>query len=284
MNKSNIKIKCSDGFELAGTLYEPDRLLGAVMIAPATGIKKRFYHSFAGHLANQGYGVICYENRGIGESKNGGINKIDASLINWGRLDMPAVLNKLKHCFPNQSYHLIGHSAGGQLVGLMENTLELKSMFTFASSSGSLRNMSYPFKLFAVFYLNIFIPISNLFFGQTNSHWVGLGEPLPKMVAKQWRRWCNGTGYVATDFGKKIKNHLYDDLKIPSLWLCATDDGIANLANVKDMTQVFSQSEIKIKSINPENTKSKQIGHMGFFSSKNSELWRFALEWLDENK
>ena len=100
MNKSNIKIKCSDGFELAGTLYEPDRLLGAVMMAPATGIKKRFYHSFAQYLVNHGYGVICYDNRGIGDSINENINNIGASLVNWGRLDMSAVLNIIKKLFP----------------------------------------------------------------------------------------------------------------------------------------------------------------------------------------
>ncbi len=209
MIKKNILIKCADNFELSATLYQPDTINAAVIMAPATGIKKGFYHSFATHLVNNGYGVICYENRGIGKSKKGNINQIDASLISWGRLDMSAVLEKLKMCFPNQSYHVIGHSAGGQLIGLMDNCLELKSLFNFASSSGSLRNMPYPFKIFALFFMNVFIPLSNFFFGKTNSHWVSMGEPLPKLVAQQWRKWCNGKGYVATDFDKNIKSHLY---------------------------------------------------------------------------
>ena len=162
----------------------------------------------------------------------------------------------------------------------MDNALELKSMFTFASSSGSLNNMPYPFKLFAGFYLNVFVPLSNFLFGKTNSHWVGMEEPLPKLVAKQWRKWCNGKGYVAMDFGNDIFNHFYDDLVLPSLWLHATDDGIANLVNVKDMTRVFSQSSVKIETIDPQIKGIKHIGHMGFFSSKNNELWKYTLEWL----
>ncbi|MFK8012318.1 MAG: hypothetical protein AB8B80_09775, partial [Marinicellaceae bacterium] len=122
-----------------------------------------------------------------------------------------------------------------------------------------------------------------LFFAKTNSQWIGMGEPLPKLVAKQWRRWCNGKGYVATDFGKDINHHFYDDLTLNALWLHATDDGIANLANVKDMARVYSKSNINIKSIDATTTKSKQIGHMGFFRSKNSELWNYALEWLNES-
>lgn len=279
----DIYIKCEDNFQLSATLYTPNVIKGAILIAPATGIKKRFYKSFATHLTNNNFGVICFENRGIGDSKKGSINSINASLINWGKLDMFAVLEKLKDIFPNQTYHLIGHSAGGQLVGLMDNSLELKSMFNFASSSGSLHNMAYPFKLSAAFYLNVFIPISNFFFGKTNSQWVGMGEPLPKKVGKQWKKWCNGKGYVATDFGKEIKDHYYDKLEIPSLWLHAIDDGIANYKNVEEMTHVYSNSDVEIITLDPKELGEKSIGHMSFFSSKNKELWKYAINWLNKN-
>ena len=284
MNKQDIKIPCADGFELIGTLYEPTVSKAAIMIAPATGIKRQFYNSFATHLAENGYGVICFDNRGIGGSTDGSINDVDASLINWGRLDMPAVLKKLQATFPNQSHHLIGHSAGGQLLGLMDNSPEINSMFNFACSSGSLRNMPYPFKFTAAFYLNVFLPVSNLLFGKTNSQWMGMGEPIPKRVAVEWNRWCNGAGYVATDFGKEIKEHHYHKLELPSMWLYATDDGIANLANVNDMTRVYTKSKIEILALDPKELGLKQLGHMGFFSSKNKKVWKHAIEWLQSHE
>ena len=43
-----------------------------------------------------------------------------------------------------------------------------------------------------------------------------MGDPLPKKVAQQWRKWCNGTGYVAMEFGDEVEEHLYDDLDFPS--------------------------------------------------------------------
>lgn len=281
MNKRNIRIPCSDGFDLAATIYIPETIKGAVMIGPATGIKRIFYNSFASHLTAHGYGVLCFDNRGVGESKNGNINKINASLINWGRLDMTAVLKTLKTNFPNQKYHLIGHSAGGQLIGLMENGLELTSMFNFASSSGCLKNMQMPFKLSAHFFMNVYIPINNLLFGKTNSQWVGMGEPLPKKVAQQWQKWCNTGGYVETDFGKEIKQHNYYDLTLPSMWVYATDDGIANRSNVEDMTRVFPKSSVEITKLNPKELGLKSIGHMAFFSSKNKNLWELAINWLN---
>lgn len=278
-----IIIICEDRISLTGTLYRPKYLKGAIMIAPATGIKRRFYHSFANFLAQNGYGVITFDNRGIGDSRKGSINGVHASLVNWGKLDMTAVLENLKQQFQNTSYHLIGHSAGGQLVGLMKNSNELRSMFNYGSSSGSLKNIKYPFKLTSLFFINFFIPISNFIFGQTNSHWLKMGEPLPRLVASQWRKWCNGKGYVENDFGKSILNHNYNKLTLPSLWTHAIDDDIANIENVKDMVRVYPQSNSKIITLNPEEFGYNEIGHMMFFSSKKKELWKLSLEWLNEN-
>lgn len=284
IEQQDIKIECRDGFELAATLYQPEVVKAAVMIAPATGIKRRFYHAFAKYLAENGYGVICFDNRGIGDSKKGDINSVDASLIHWGTLDMSAVFRELKSRFSNQNYHLIGHSAGGQLVGLMDDGCEIKSMFNFASSSGSLHNMQYPFKLNAWFFLNIFIPFNHLFFGKTHSEWVGMGETLPRKVARQWQKWCNATGYVAADFGKDIQEHHYHQLCFPSLWLYATDDGIANDKNVQDMTRIYSCSQVSTMALNPKKLGKDAIGHMGFFRSKNQDLWFHAIEWLNQNQ
>lgn len=283
MQKEDIKISCSDGITLSATLYKPDAPKAAIMFAPATGIKRGFYNSLATYLAEQGYGSICFDNRGIGASKGKNLNKVNASLVNWGRLDMTAVLETLKSYFPNQKYHLIGHSAGGQLIGLMDNAMELTSVFNFASSSGSLRNMSYPFKLQASFFLNVFIPMSNLFLGKTNSQWMGMGEPLPKTVAKEWSKWCNGAGYIKVDLDKTIQNHCYNDLDLPSKWLHATDDGIANYENVQDMVRVFTKMKPEIVTLDPAKYNFKEIGHMMFFSSKKKELWHFALDWLEQH-
>lgn len=278
-----IEIICSDGFKLAGTIYQAKRPKAAVMIGPATGIKRGFYHKFASFLAENNFSVLTYDNRGIGGSQRNNINKIDASLITWGRLDMTAALEELKSRFPGLNYHLVGHSAGGQLLGLMDNALELTSLFNFAASSGSVKNMSYPFKLNALFFLNIFIPFSNFFFKKTNSNWIGMGEPLPYKVAAQWRKWCNNRGYVKTALGKEVKEHFYNDLSLPSLWLHATDDGIANYDNVIDMLAVFPKINAEVITLNPRENGMKEIGHMKFFSSKNDKLWSYALDWLNKN-
>ena len=276
-----IQITCEDGVRLSGTLYRPTAPRAAVVVAPATGIKQRYYGAFARHLAGCGYGVLCYDNRGIAGSLDGSIRESDASLVCWGRLDQTAALETLKKLFPSCRYHLVGHSAGGQLAGLMKNGSELTSMFNVACSSGNLRRMTFPFRLNALFFMNVVIPVSNFVFGHTKSHWFGMGEPLPRRVGEQWSRWCNGTGYVRVDFGKAIEEHHYDSLEIPSCWLTATDDPIATEANVREMIGVYSRIEAETIFVDPGETGLEDIGHMGFFRSGRSALWKHATDWLD---
>ncbi|NRA83490.1 MAG: alpha/beta hydrolase [Gammaproteobacteria bacterium] len=274
-------IICSDGYTLAATLFKPNNdIKAAILLGPATGIKRQFYASFASFLAQQGYGVLTFDNRGIGESLIGNVSDSQASLQCWGEIDMPGALDTLKEFFPATSYHLVGHSAGGQLIGLMPNADQFSSMCNIASSSGQLSNMAMPYWLKAQFFMNVFIPLSNMVFGHTKSQLLGMGQPLPKAVASQWRKWCNGQGYVKTAFGGSITTHYYDQLTLPSLWLNAIDDDIANNKNVVDMLNVFDQLPATVKTLIPQDHGLTEIGHMKFFSRKSQALWHQVTDWL----
>ena len=107
-----------------------------------------------------------------------------------------------------------------------------------------------------------------------------MGEPLPKQVAKQWQQWCNGQGYVETAFKRDIHTHFYDDITLPSKWLLATDDDIANLKNVEDMVRVFPNASAQIEILHPDDFKVKEIGHMKFFSRKCQHIWPQASHYL----
>jgi predicted alpha/beta hydrolase len=282
-NTTEKTIICADGYSLAATIFTPNtELKGAIFIGPATGIKRQFYANFASFLAENGYGVITFDNRGISQSLDGHVKHNKASLQCWGEQDMPAILTALQSIFPNTKYHLIGHSAGGQLVGLMHNAKEISSIFNFASSSGQLSNMTFGHQIKAHFFMNFFIPVSNLLFGHTKSQWVGMGEPLPKKVAQQWRHWCNGNGYVKMAFGQTIHTHLYDELDTPSLWVNATDDEIAIDDNVQDMLSVFTKMSAETLTLHPNRNDLKEIGHMKFFSRKCQPLWSHAIDWVDK--
>lgn len=280
---TEVEIICVDQYAIAATIYTPQEALkGAILIGPATGIQRQFYASFAAFLAEKGYGVITFDNRGIGGSLIGNVSESDASLQCWGEKDMPAVLEQLKTTFPNTKYHLIGHSAGGQLVGLMHNAKDFTSIFNFASSYGQLKNMNRTYAIKAHFFMNFFIPLSNTLFGHTKSQWLGMGEPLPKVVAQQWREWCNSEGYVKASFGKTVHTHLYDDLSTPSMWVNAADDEIAIDENVEDMLSVFTKINAETLTLSAGDYALDEIGHMKFFSRKSQVLWIHTLNWLEK--
>ena len=270
---------------LAATVYRPkNEMKAAVMIAPATGIKRQFYHNFATYLAESGFGVLTFDNEGIGESLSSALAKCDASLISWGRHDMPAVLDALQDEFSDVTYHLIGHSAGGQLIGLMPNYKAIASVFNVACSSGQIKNMAMPYKLKAMGFMDAFIPLTNLTFGYTPADKIGMGEPLPRGVARQWREWCNGAGYIKTAFGNSIHTHFYDELDMPALWLGFSDDEIANSKNMDDMIRVFTKMPVEKRFFEPKEFGLNSIGHMRYFSSrthaKAPQLWQMAVDWL----
>ncbi len=270
---------------LAATVYRPKTpVKKAVMIAPATGIKRQFYHNFATYLAEHGFGVLTFDNEGIGESLSTDLAKCDASLISWGRHDMPAVLDALQDEFTDATYHLIGHSAGGQLIGLMPNSQSIASVFNVACSSGRIKNMDMPYKLKAIGFMEAFIPLTNLTLGYTPSDKIGMGEPLPRGVARQWREWCNGAGYIKTAFGKSIHTHFYDEIDMPALWLGFSDDEIANSKNMDDMIRVFTKMPVEKRFLDPKDFGVSSIGHMRYFSSRTNakapKLWQMAVDWL----
>lgn len=274
---------------LAATVYRPkDEVKTAVMIAPATGIKRQFYHNFATYLAEQGFGVLSFDNEGIGDSLSSNLAKCDASLISWGRHDMPAVLDALQDEFAAATYHLIGHSAGGQLIGLMPNYKALASVFNVACSSGRIKNMAMPYKLKAMGFMDAFIPLTNLALGYTPSDKIGMGEPLPRGVARQWREWCNGAGYIKTALGNTVHTHFYDDITAPSLWLGFSDDDIANSKNMDDMIRVFTQMPVEKCFFDPKDFGLNSIGHMRYFSRKTNakapQLWQMAVDWLNKQQ
>ena len=273
---------------LATSVYRPTgEIKKAVMIAPATGIKRQFYHHFATFLAEQGFGVITFDNEGIGESLSTTLAKCDASLISWGRHDMPAVLDALQYEFSGVTYHLIGHSAGGQLIGLMANYKALSSVFNVACSSGCIANMDMPYKAKAMSFMDVLIPLSNLTLGYTPADKIGMGEPLPRNVAHQWRQWCNGSGYIKTALGKTIHTHFYNEIAVPSLWLGFSDDEIANNKNIDDMIRVFPKMLVEKHYFDPKDFGVERIGHMRYFSRKTyaqaPQLWQMAIDWLASN-
>ena len=279
-------ITCDDGYRLTGHFFRPatDVPRGAVLIAPATGFRHQVYFSFATWLSEQGFAVLAFSNRGIGDSRNGiPLAEISSDLVDWGTLDLPAALEKLVALAPGLPVSLVGHSAGAQLIGLMPNFAQIDRYVLIAASSGHFDNLKLKTKLAAKLLFHGWQPLSVAVKGYWPTKIIGFGEDLPAGVARQWRQWCRSPGYVENSFGEEIRQHHYADIKAPVLSLTATDDHIAVPANVEDFLRLLPNAQIKKHFLEPGSFGLKEIGHSDLLRSRCKTCWPHILEGLESN-
>ena len=91
----SFKEPAADGFILGGftwrhTNQDPTRPV--VIINAATSVRCRHYSRFADYLFANGFDVITYDYRGIGESRPASLKGLEASWSDWGALDFEAML------------------------------------------------------------------------------------------------------------------------------------------------------------------------------------------------
>jgi len=276
-----VVLLAADGERLAARHFAHDRPRAAVLLCSATGVRQRFYRPFATWLTEQGYAVLTFDYRGIGESLGGlHVRAIKADKQDWGQQDMPAALDWLAAAYPGIHLHLIGHSAGGQLIGLMPGHARLRSVVQVSASSGYVGNIKWPTRVAARVLLSAFIPLTVAALGYAPAKRIGWGEDLPAGVATQWARWCSSPGYVANGFGREIERHFYDEFSLPILSLSAADDPIATPANVDDLLRLFPKATIQKQVLQASHFGVPHIGHIDFFRTQMMPVWESVLPGL----
>lgn len=273
-----VKIICKDQYILSGHFY-PAKIAKTsqypVLIAPATGIVKYFYHAFAEWLSAEGYDVLSFDFRGIGESLDGSLKHSKASIVAWGQLDLPASLDFLLEKSKADRAYIIGHSAGGQLLGIMPNHQRVAKMIAVSGSTGYVKGLSGRTKLLAPLMFKGIFPIARYTLGYAPTQCIGMGENLPKDVAQQWAIFCSRPGYIVNALGKFISENenLHHDVNTSITVLYATDDEIATEANVKDLIRLYPHASTKMIALHPSSYRYKKIGHMLMFKKSHQKLW-----------
>lgn len=279
-----VQVPTRDGLSLAASHFAHPEARAAVLICGATGVRQRFYAAFASWLVEQGYAVLCFDYRGVGDSLQGAHPRsLKVRKQDWGELDMPAALDWLAQRYPGRPLLLLGHSAGGQLIGLMPNHGLLSGIVQVASSSGYVGNIRWPTRWAAQLLLSLYIPATGCLLGYTPAKRIGWGEDLPAGVARQWARWCLSPGYVLNGFEREIRHHYYDEVRAPICSIAASDDPIATADNVEDLLRLYTQAPLRRLRLEPARYGLRRIGHIDLFRPALARLWPEVLAALQQS-
>jgi predicted alpha/beta hydrolase len=275
MTKENIIVTAKDGYKLGACVRKPkNEIKGIIQINSGTGIPQEFYKHFATYLTQLGYITITFDYRGIGSSKPKSLKGFKANNLEWGTLDMSSILDWSIKSYPSLEKIVIGHSMGGQLIGLMENNEKIDKVFIIASGTGYWKDMPKGLtKMLMPFLWYFYMPLNIFIYGYSNAKKINQGENLPKGVALQWKNWCLNKDYWENEFGKTINSNSFAKLTAPIKSLIFKDDNIISQKANKKLLAYYKNAILNEIQITPKSVEINKIGHFGYFSRKSEKLW-----------
>lgn len=277
-SREDLQLAARDGVVLGASLYRPAQPRGlAVLLNSGTGIARQFYGAFAGHLAEQGISVLTYDYRGIGGSEK----PPSARMEDWGKIDQASMLDHLEAACPGDRLALIGHSFGGQVLGLADNIGKISAAVLIAAQSGHWRHWSAPrrYRMMALWWM--LIPGLTALTGRFPGSWLGTAD-LPAGIARSWARWGRSPHYVCDADGAPLRPH-NETIRFPIRWLSFTDDEIAPRAAVEALRPYYPQARIERLHLAPSEIGMGSIGHFGFFrKAMPRAAWSDLADWLDD--
>lgn len=270
-----VTLTCADGQRLQGRFFAArgDTPAAPVLISPATGVRQQFYWRFADWLAAQGHPALVFDYRGIGLSLDGRLADSRARLVDWGLQDQVAALQWLLARSGAPQVVLVGHSAGGQMIGLLPIHERVARVVGVAASTGWFGGMRLGFSLKARLALRLLVPLGTLLRGYAPTAWLGLGENLPAQVARQWGQWCAAGGYATNAVRAGLAADFHAQVRTPLIVLHAEDDDIATPATVRDLLRTLPASPRAALEIRPVDHGLRGIGHLDWFRQSHQALW-----------
>ena len=199
---SFVEIAAADGRPLAGTVFGPEARAvgGAVVVASATGVPRGYYGRFASFLADEGLVVVTFDYRGIAGSRPAGsLRGSPATMLDWARADLAGAIAFASGRAGGRRPALVGHSFGGQALGLLAEPGSVAGALTVASQVGYFGLWPHRYRPLLAALWFVLLPVSTHALGYFPSRLFGMGESLPRGVALQWARWCRSRRWVWAD-------------------------------------------------------------------------------------
>jgi predicted alpha/beta hydrolase len=275
-----IEIKTTNLNQITAQIYEAGKNT-VLIISSATGVKQGFYKKFADFVSANGITVITFDYSGIGLSLKKPIKQIKSSASDWGKNDLEAVIKFTKENYPNAKITLLGHSVGGQIIGLAKSSSEVQKIILVSAQSGYWKMWKGFDRLKMWANWHILFPTLINVFGYMPSKRISGMENLPKNVAKQWSGWCRKPNYLFDEVSKQ--DLFFKNISVKAIAISIENDFYAPKDAVDFLTEKYENAEIKKLHLRPTEYNTNTIGHFGVFREKfENTLWKLVMNEIEK--
>lgn len=268
-----IALTAADGYRLGARTFGCGER--ALLVMPATGVPQSYYAKFAAYLAERGFSVLTFDYRGIGRSLSGHVRDVRARMQDWALLDAAAAFSFLA----KKRIRVVGHSFGGQALGLLPDLTRITAALFVGSQSGYWKNWPLLGRAWMWPATHLGLPLVSKLHGYFPGSRLGFGEDLPAGVALQWASWCRHPRYLIGALGVE---DAYSNVQLPIRAYAITDDAFAPPSAVEALRRLYPNARWETRCVEPRDVGAKSLGHFGFFRERfRDSLWREAADWLE---
>ncbi len=279
----SVEIETEDGYRLRVRIWQsPTACHGAVVVAPAIGVRSILYHPLARFLSRRGFDVHTFDYRGM----DGGVEharKIGDGAFTWGEQDLSAVLANAAESAGELPLIGLGHSFGGGAFGFSPQIEKLDQLILIASQSGYFGDYPLPTKGSILIYSAFLIPVFTRIMGYFPANWFGQSAPLPRKVSREWASWCRRPDYLLGALNQELDGGHYAAYSGPLTSISFTDDPMATKKAVDKMAGYYRNAQVTRQHLAPSDFNLNEIGHFGFFRRQgDGRHWEYLLRHIEE--
>jgi predicted alpha/beta hydrolase len=278
-----IEIHASkDGFPLAASLYEPRKFENGigVIVAPAYATPRRHYAAYAKYLSSLGFTVVTFDYRGVGGSHLQEWQGEAPVMRHWGERDLAGVIDWMGRHYPHLRLVQVGHSAGGQMLGLAPNNTQVAALLAVASQSGYWQFRDGWYRPLTWVYFRAMIPFMAHFTSWFPRFQRG-GYAVPKGVALEFARWGRNPHYIIDNQGRPDREGFHRYRGQVRLYHITDDHDFAPRRAVEALAGFYANARTEIVHSGPDDWSVNKIGHFGFFRAQMPRsAWFETALWL----
>jgi predicted alpha/beta hydrolase len=288
--ESSFRFSALDGYGLGGTLFAPGVGLPAstaVLVNCGGGIPATHYARFARFLATNGFPVVTYDYRGIGQSRPARLRGLASGNEDWSEFDCGGAIAELRKRYPAAELVAVAHSFGTFLVGGAPNVSEINRFVFIGAHTGYFGDYLGRYRVPMALLWHGVMPALTRVVGYFPGRALRLGDDMPREVALQWakrRRPELHAEHGVDEPRTRAWIARHRAVRGQALVIGIADDAFATDKGARRLLSLYPGLRVTRERIAPADVGLKRIGHFGFFRRQGeARLWPRVVAFLRES-